>query len=334
MNINTKHLLEQSLDSFQRSVGDLERPIAFLHAKAKPYEGIARVLGIDSLCFIEPEVTSANYARIKRRIDEARASGESQVVLMSSYIPPSLYDDLKQNRINFMDSVGNYFIRHLDGDSTILLVSHSGEKAPEKPASAYPLFKEAGLRVIFYLLRSPERVNQSFRVIKEGSGVSIGTVKNVMDELQARDYLLTSHKKRSLKNARRLLDDWAENYAIVLKPKLRRQRFAFRNAEQKEAWQTLSPPQGMWWGGECAASEKQGYLLPEDFTIYSEVLPAQLMQTGAVRMEEGEITLYEKFWQGDEMPAVLVYSDLVTSGNSRNIEAAERLLEDELSAFK
>jgi len=30
------------------------------------------------------------------------------------------------------------------------------------------------------------------------------------------------------------------------------------------------------------------------------------METGAVRMEEGEITLYEKFWQGDEMPAVLV----------------------------
>ena len=30
----------------------------------------------------------------------------------------------------------------------------------------------------------------------------------------------------------------------------------------------------------------------------------------------------------------LVYSDLVTSGNSRNIEAAERLLEDDLSDFK
>ena len=155
-----------------------------------------------------------------------------------------------------------------------------------------------------------------------------------MDELQARGYLLMIHQKRSLKNARRLLDDWAENYAIVLKPKLLLQRFAFRNAEQREAWQTLSLPQGMWWGGECAASEKQGYLLPGDFTIYSEVLPAQLMQTGAVRMREGEIILYEKFWQGDEMPAVLVYSDLVTSGNSRNIEAAERLLEDDLSDFK
>ena len=40
---------------------------------------------------------------------------------------------------------------------------YSGEKAPEKPSSAYPLFKEAGLRGIFYLLQSPERVNQSFR---------------------------------------------------------------------------------------------------------------------------------------------------------------------------
>ena len=334
MNVNTKHLLGQSLDSIRRSLGDLERPIAFLHAKAKPYEGIVQFLGIDFLCFIEQEVTSANYARIKRRIDEARASGESQVVLIGSYIPPSLYDDLKQSRINFMDSVGNYFICHLDGNSMAMLVSNSGEKAPEKTSSAYPLFKEAGLRVIFYLLQSPERVNQSFRAIKEGSGVSLGTVKNVMDELQARGYLLMIHQKRSLKNARRLREEWAENYASVLKPKLLLQRFAFRNAEQREAWQTLSLPQGMWWGGECAASEKQGYLLPGDFTIYSEVLPAQLMQTGAVRMGEGEIILYEKFWQGDEMPAVLVYSDLMTSGNSRNIEAAERLFEDGLSAFK
>ena len=55
-----------------------------------------------------------------------------------------------------------------------------------------------------------------------------------MDELQARGYLLTIDRTRSLKYAQRQLDDWAENYAIVLKPKRLLRRFAFRNAEQKE----------------------------------------------------------------------------------------------------
>jgi len=47
---------------------------------------------------------------------------------------------------------------------------YSGEKAPEKTSSAYPLFKEAGLRGIFYLLQSPERVNHLFGPQKKVRG--------------------------------------------------------------------------------------------------------------------------------------------------------------------
>ena len=51
-------------------------------------------------------------------------------------------------------------------------------------------------------------------------------------------------------------------------------------------------------------------------------------------MEQGEITLYKKFWLGDAMPMVLLYADLMTSGDSRNIEAAEKLLSHELADFE
>ena len=59
-------------------------------------------------------------------------------------------------------------------------------------------------------------------------------------------------------------------------------------------------------GEENVLPQKSKVIFIAKTSPSSEVLPAQLMETGAVRMEEGEITLYEKFWQGDEMPAVLV----------------------------
>lgn len=256
------------------------------------------------------------------------------ILLIGGYIASSLYPELKQSRINFMDSVGNCFISHINKGSMILHISHSGIKSSYKASVAYPLFREAGLKVIFYLLQSLERFSEPFRTIRDGSGVSIGTVKNVMDELASRGYILITQEKRVLVKGKQLLDDWAENYALVLKPKLLLQRFSFRSVEKREEWQSIRLPSNMWWGGECAAAKRQGYLIPENFMIYGETLPAQLMSTGAVLMGDGEIALYKKFWVEEGVPAVLVYADLMTSGRSRNIEAANKLLDNELPDFK
>lgn len=256
------------------------------------------------------------------------------ILLIGGYISSSLYSDLKQGRINFMDSVGNCFISHINKGGMILHISNSGIKSSYKTSVAYPLFREAGLKVIFYLLQSLERFSEPFRTIRDGSGVSIGTVKNVMDELASRGYILITQEKRVLVKGKQLLDDWAENYALVLKPKLLLQRFSFRSVEKREEWQSIRLPSNMWWGGECAAAKRQGYLIPENFMIYGETLPAQLMSTGAVLMGDGEIALYKKFWVEEGVPAVLVYADLMTSGRSRNIEAANKLLDNELPDFK
>lgn len=45
--------------------------------------------------------------------------------------------------------------------------------------------------------------------------------------------------------------------------------------------------------------------------------------------DEGEVFVYKKFWSSVEQsqvtPALLIYADLMGSGNSRNIEAAQRI---------
>jgi hypothetical protein len=75
------------------------------------------------------------------------------------------------------------------------------------------------------------------------------------------------------------------------------------------------------------------YLIPERFDIYTEVPSVKLMMTKKMRFEEnGSIRIYQKFWKGYEnekvAPWILIYADLMGSGNSRCIEAAQRLIEN------
>ena len=334
MNINSTYILEQSLNNFKLNSEGMDLRIDLQKVKDETYDGVIYIQGVAFSYLIEQDVTSTNYGRIKRRLEQIEAGGNMPILLIGGYISSSLYSDLKQGRINFMDSVGNCFISHINKGGMILHISHSGIKSSYKTSVAYPLFREAGLKVIFYLLQSLERFSEPFRTIRDGSGVSIGTVKNVMDELASRGYILITQEKRVLVKGKQLLDDWAENYALVLKPKLLLQRFSFRSVEKREEWQSIRLPSNMWWGGECSAAKRQGYLIPENFMIYGETLPAQLMSTGAVLMGDGEIALYKKFWVEEGVPAVLVYADLMTSGRSRNIEAANKLLDNELPDFK
>ena len=334
MNINLSYILQQSLNNFKLNSEGTDLRIDLQKVKDEIYDGVIYIQGVAFSCLIEQDVTSTNYGRIKRRLEQIEAGGNMPILLIGGYISSSLYSDLKQGRINFMDSVGNCFISHINKGGMILHISHSGIKSSYKTSVAYPLFREAGLKVIFYLLQSLERFSEPFRTIRDGSGVSIGTVKNVMDELASRGYILITQEKRVLVKGKQLLDDWAENYALVLKPKLLLQRFSFRSVEKREEWQSIRLPSNMWWGGECAAAKRQGYLIPENFMIYGATLPAQLMSTGSVLMGNGEIALYKKFWVEEGVPAVLVYADLVTSGRSRNIEAANKLLDNELPDFK
>lgn len=334
MNVNSAYILEQSLNNFKLNSEGMDLRIDLQKVKDETYDGVIYIQGVAFSYLIEQDVTSTNYGRIKRRLEQIEAGGNMPILLIGGYISSSLYSDLKQGRINFIDSVGNCFISHINKGGMILHISNSGIKSSYKTSVAYPLFREAGLKVIFYLLQSLERFSEPFRTIRDGSGVSIGTVKNVMDELASRGYILITQEKRVLVKGKQLLDDWAENYALVLKPKLLLQRFSFRSVEKREEWQSIRLPSNMWWGGECAAAKRQGYLIPENFMIYGETLPAQLMSTGAVLMGDGEIALYKKFWVEEGVPAVLVYADLMTSGRSRNIEAANKLLDNELPDFK
>lgn len=329
-------IIEQAVNAMKLQWPEIGESIVhdFIPQDSPMVKGQINILGINFLCLIENEVNGVNVARIKDAIKECPDLQTAPFLLAARYVQPTVYETLRKTGINFIDTAGNYQIQHTRGKKIIFQLSHTGEKVPAVLNKVYPIFQEAGLKVIFFLLQDSNNVSKTFREIKEQCEVSLGTIKNVFDELEKRKFVLTTKRKRTLKDKRRLLDLWVENYHQVLKPKLLIRRFGFRNEQSREQWDKITLPEGMYWGGECAAYQIDGYLTPQKYEIYTDATFGNLMKTGAVQIIDGEIVMYKKFWKGSQMPKILIYADLLGDGNSRSLEAANKLLNDELPDFK
>ena len=303
------------------------------------FDALVKIMNVDFLCEIKGNITATNINTIVNRLQKYMATEKRPVLLVAKYINPNMFDKLVELGLNILDCAGNCYIRYMNGNIPVFHLTNKGEKNVFANEKVYPIFQDAGIKVIFYLLQDKNNVNKAYREIKENTGVALGTVKNVIDELVARNFILVTDKGRILKNRKALLDLWIESYNQVLKPKLLMGRLAFRTNEQRIKWLAMELPEGMYWGGESAANIIDNYLEPGAFDIYTDVPTAYLMKTGFVKQDvNGEIKVYQKFWKWETedhlAPLTLVYADLMGSGNSRCLEAANRLIKYGLNDFK
>lgn len=303
------------------------------------FDALVQIMNVDFLCKIKGNITATNINTIVNHLQKYMAIENRPVLLVAKYINPNMFDKLVGLGLNILDCAGNCHIRYMNGNIPVFHLINKGEKNVFANEKAYPVFQDAGIKVIFYLLQDKNNINKAYREIQENTGVALGTVKNVIDELVTRNFILVTDKGRILKNRKALLDLWVENYNQVLKPKLLIGRMAFRTNEQRNKWKTMKLPEGMYWGGESAANMIDNYLEPGAFDIYTDVPTAYLMKTGFVKQDtNGEIKVYQKFWQWETenhlAPLILIYVDLMGSNNSRCLEAANRLMEYGLNDFE
>mgnify|MGYP003466340282 FL=1 len=303
------------------------------------FDALVKIMNVDFLCEIKGNITATNINTIVNRLQKYMATEKRPVLLVAKYINPNMFDKLVELGLNILDCAGNCYIRYMNGNIPVFHLTNKGEKNVFANEKVYPIFQDAGIKVIFYLLQDKNNVNKAYRQIQENTGVALGTVKNVIDELVARNFILVTDKGRILKNRKALLDLWIESYNQVLKPKLLMGRLAFRTNEQRIKWLAMELPEGMYWGGESAANIIDNYLEPGAFDIYTDVPTAYLMKTGFVKQDvNGEIKVYQKFWKWETedhlAPLILVYADLMGSGNSRCLEAANRLMKYGLNDFE
>ena len=256
-------------------------------------------------------------------------------MLVADYITPPIAEQLKANKIAFADAAGNAYLEQPNW-----LIWVKGEKPTEgayAPAQKGRAFQAGGLRVLFALLCKPKLIAENYRTIAKEAGVAHGTVGWVMAELPGLGFVAEIAGKRRLLQPERLLQQWVEAYARKLRPKLVLGRFQADGIEWQKKFDPLK--HGAQWGGETAAARMTKTLRPETTTLYIKRREPALLQAARLRPNPtGNVELVERFWafeteKPDLAPPILVYADLLATGDARCIEAARELQGGILARF-
>lgn len=281
-------------------------------------------------CFVvetKRSLSSSNFARILIDLKKWRETENIPFILVTEHVSDELAGKYLDEGINVLDKAGNCKIS--DGE---LFISINGRKSKTNAQGRkIKAMSDTEIRLTFHLLAKEGLVGETYRAISEVAGVSLGSIKNCMEDLTARGFIMNTDKGRRLIRRDDLVELWQERYNEVVKPKLFIKSLSFRENGNRNIWKETALPQGMSWGGDCGANIINGYLVPGAYEIYSSVPAASLITTGKVSNTPGEIKVYSKFWKEDDSrtaPLLIIYADLMGSGDARCIEAAQRLKEN------
>ena len=281
------------------------------------------------------------YAEIKANVTKAdkllammrKGEFNHPLLLVTTYINTQLADELKQNGTEFIDTAGNAFI-----DQPPLYIFVKGNKPVfVKVLPAIRTFKPAGLKIIYAFLCHPSLENKTYREIAVQADVALGTVGWIMKELKALEFLLDMGKRgQRLIQRKKLLQRWVTAYPEQLRPKLILGRF--RGEHEWWRQKTLDHLIAQW-GGEIAAERLTQYLQPQIITIYTTAQQLnQLLAENRLRKDPtGDVEILERFWKPAELfgredlvHPILIYADLLATGNERNIETAKIIYEEHI----
>ena len=258
-------------------------------------------------------------------------------VLLAEHVTPPLADDLRAQGQPFADAAGNAWLPA----PLVLVTGRKPQARPVVPAAGRA-DTPAGLKVLLALLCQPELANATHRAIAAAAGVALGGVPAVLQDLRQQGHLPMLGQQRRLDATRPLLDRWAQAYARRLRPKTLKGVYTTPLFDTWAEW-GLTPGDGLW-GGEPAARLLTQYLRPGVLTIYAHRLPPtfmakQRMSKALAPAAERVVEWREPFWgelppgpRPDVVPLVLVYADLLATGDGRCIETAEVLYDQYLAA--
>ena len=316
-----------------------------LRANAREVDAFARItkgkIQVDVAIEAKHTVTPATLGAILAQTKAQAVAHAKPVVLVTDYITPPVADRLREAGQQFIDIAGNAYL-----EAPGWLIYVVGRKAVQTgaPAHAAKGGTPAGLKVIFALLCDPALIDLPQREIAKQANVALGAIPGVLNDLRDQGHVLVMPGIRRLTTNKRLLDEWAMAYARTMRPKT---LTAAYNAPTITDWKNWTIDQGaMWWGGEPAGAILTNHLRPGVLTVYTEKLPARFIHEHRLTKVpndnrgrlEATVEVRKPFWgtalqeryeimtaPAVTVPPVLVYADLLATGDARCIETAEIL---------
>ncbi|XBH22653.1 type IV toxin-antitoxin system AbiEi family antitoxin [Jonesiaceae bacterium BS-20] len=238
--------------------------------------------------------------------------------------------------ICYLDQSGNAFIT-FDG----VHLDVRGRRAPTRNPSlsdapmhrgGVNLFSPKRAQVIFAILTWPDLLHGPVRNIATTSGVSLGQAQRTLDLLSQYGFI-DETRSHHLHSPEQLINLWVAAYPSGLGSS------KFTKYFSGPIDDLISNNEAIYISGEAAVPE---LLRPETLLLYSTKAPTDLIRSHRWRHNDDQpnIFLREKFWQAPReadspgiysAPWLLVYSDLLASGDDRQREAAEIFLKEATS---
>lgn len=243
-------------------------------------------------------------------------------LLVANRIFPTIKEELRQKGIAYLEANGNIYLEKED----ILLFVDTQKPINIEKNKGNRAFTKTGLKVLFYLLQHKEAINLTQRELADKTDVALGNIPQVIEGLKETGYLIALNNKTYVwENRTTLLERWIAEYGTILRPKLRKDKYAL-----KGHWQNLLFNNNKTlWGGEPAADLLTNHLRPEKFVIYTLENRMELINNYRLMPDNnGELEVMEMFWRpedGKTVPPILVYADLMLEGGKRNKETAEKI---------
>lgn len=343
-----QNLFDQARASLEKEAG-LPMRVLLKNMKVKGSKNIDYLVQIanqDKQLAVEVKKWAAqtNIAALIARVRQLPMEG----ILVADYINPAMAVKLKEENIQFFDAVGNAYI-----NQPPVYIQIKGNKLDRQiitKKQTNRAFDTTGLKVIFGFLCDGELLNRPYRDIAKATGVALGTVGRVLTELNEAGFLIERDKgkARALTNKRKLLERWVDAFPEKLQPKLFVAEFEHDDIQW---WKNLDLNKyGAWWGGEIAAEKYTKYLNPVQAVLY---IPARqentLLKDAILRKAADQngstaarIKIYRPFWDisltreakyADLVHPILVYAELLATGESRNIETAKIIAEQFIDKY-
>ena len=332
-----RDILHRAIDMFRKNTGlTIEIEPHPLNANYRP-DAVIKIIWQDLEFFFEAEIKNIiTHATLGGAVEKLNLFKEKGI-LIARYITPQIADELRKMNIPFIDTAGNAYI-----NEPPLFIFLKGNKLAHDYQVNRPTrtFRPAGLQVLFALLCNPGLENAPFREIAQKANVALGTVGWIIYDLRRLDYLIeTKLKIRKLIRKEDLLNRWVTAYPEQLRPKM---MIGFYRVDNLGWWKNAEIENfNVFWGGEVAAAWLTEYLKPQKITIYAnQPINRFLMKNKIKKDPNGDIEILRVFWnfETDELdknivPPLLIYADLLATGDARNIETARMIYEKELNRY-
>ena len=232
-----------------------------------------------------------------------------------------------------MDTAGNCFIRN---DKGIFWHVVGQSNSEDSKVTKHRAFQKNGIKLIYALLLNEALLNEPYRVMAEAANIAASTVGDILTDLQAAKFLVQiNDREMKLVNKPELLSQWVTAFNQKLRPKLLRGKFRLPFPSNQIQYFKLR--EGDYWGGEPAADLLTNYLYPGNWTLFSEKDRKSLITDYRLIPDpkNGNIEVYSPFWKGTDerfvikerqvVSPLLVYAELIGSGNDRNFETARKI---------